>query len=350
LGPDHPSTLTCMDNLARGYHAAGNLDLALPLYEETLKLKKAKLGPDHLSTLTTMHNLAEGYKVADNLDLALPLFEETLKRMKAKLGPDHHETLTTMNNLAASYWRARKLTQSIPLFEEGLKLQEKKLGRSHPETQLTVANLGVNYKDADHLNEALPLLEEAYRASRTIPNLHWVGAQLLAGYAQSGKATEAVGLTNELVAEARKTLPKESAQLAGTLAQYGFTLLQVKSFTDAELLLRECLAIREKQQPVAWPTFNTQSLLGHALLGQQKYADAEPLLLKGYEGLKEREKTIPPQAKDRIPEALDRLIDLYTATDKPDEVKKWQADRGEVSRNQTGRQQMKQGKWLPPGL
>jgi hypothetical protein len=76
-----------------------------------------------------------------------------------------------------------------------------------------------------------------------------------------------------------------------------------------------------------WQLFSTQSLLGSALLGRKKYADAEPLLLKGYEGMKAREKTIPPQGSTRIPEALDRLIELYTATNKPDEVKKWQAER-----------------------
>ena len=31
--------------------------------------------------------------------------------------------------------------------------------------------------------------------------------------------------------------------------------------------------------------------------------------------------------KTRLPKALDRLIELYTATNKPDEVKKWQAER-----------------------
>ncbi len=43
--------------------------------------------------------------------------------------------------------------------------------------------------------------------------------------------------------------------------------------------------------------------------------------------MKRREKTIPPQGKIRMPEALDRLIELYTETSKPDEVKKWQAER-----------------------
>jgi hypothetical protein len=62
-------------------------------------------------------------------------------------------------------------------------------------------------------------------------------------------------------------------------------------------------------------------------LGQKKYADAEPLLLAGYEGLKAREKTIPPPGIICIPEALDRLIEFYTVTNKPDEVNKWQAER-----------------------
>jgi eukaryotic-like serine/threonine-protein kinase len=49
--------------------------------------------------------------------------------------------------------------------------------------------------------------------------------------------------------------------------------------------------------------------------------------LKGYEGMKQREKSIPAQGRTRISEALDALIELYTATNKPDEVKKWQAER-----------------------
>ena len=82
-----------MNNLASGYRAAGQLDRALPLLEETLALRKAKLGPDHPDTLTSMNNLADGYRAAGQLDRALPLYEETLALRKAKLGPDHPDTL-----------------------------------------------------------------------------------------------------------------------------------------------------------------------------------------------------------------------------------------------------------------
>ncbi len=91
-------------------------------------------------------------------------------------------------------------------------------------------------------------------------------------------------------------------------------------------MLRECLAIREKVAPDSWNTFNTKSMLGGALLGQKKYADAEPLLLKGYQGMKEREKTIPPQGEDRLPEAVERLVQLYEELAKNDEAAKWRTE------------------------
>jgi len=136
-----------------------------------------------------------------------------------------------------------------------------------------------------------------------------------------------VAFLQEQLPATRKALPKDSPQLAGLLVQIGMALLEQKQWAEAEPLLRECLAIREKAQPDVWATFNTQSMLGGALLGQKKYAEAEPLLLKGYQGMKEREKTIPPQGKDRLTEAADRLVDLDTATNKPDEVKKWRAEQ-----------------------
>ena len=67
-------------------------------------------------------------------------------------------------------------------------------------------------------------------------------------------------------------------------------------------------------------------MLGGALLGQKKYAEAEPLLLAGYEGLKKDEKAIPPQGKINIPNAIQRLVKLYDATGKKDEAAKWRKE------------------------
>jgi eukaryotic-like serine/threonine-protein kinase len=158
---------------------------------------------------------------------------------------------------------------------------------------------------------------------------------LLDGYVKAGRTKDAATLIDQMLADARKLFPKDSPLLAERLAQFGLTLLRARGFAEAEPLLRECLAIRLKKAPDAWNTFNTQSLLGGALLGQKKYAEAEPLLVKGYQGMKAREKTIPPQANTRIPEALDRFIELYTATNKPEEVKKWRAERAKYPQGKT---------------
>ncbi len=292
--------------------AAGKLDKALPLFEETLALMKTKLGPDHPDTLTSMNNLAQAYQDAGKLDKALPLLEETLALMKTKLGPDHPETLISMASLAAGYWSMKRLDKSVPLFEDVLKRQEAKLGRQHPDTQLTLANLGVNYKDAGRLKEAIPLLEEAHQAAKRFPTLSWVDGQLINAYAKAGENAKLADLIQEQSAEARKTMPKDSPQLAGVLVQIGVSLFQQKKCAEAEPFLRECLAIREKTQPDVWSTFYTQSLLGGALLGQKKYAEAESLLLKGYEGMKQREKMIPPIGRHpatRRPRSPHRSLD-----------------------------------------
>ena len=105
-------------------------------------------------------------------------------------------------------------------------------------------------------------------------------------------------------------------------------------FPEAENQLRVYLTIREKSQPDAWPTFNTQSLLGGALLGQEKYAEAEPLLLKGYEGLKVHAKAIPPEARARIPEAIERLVKLCEATDRKEDADRWRKELDAVRATQ----------------
>jgi hypothetical protein len=110
--------------------------------------------------------------------------------------------------------------------------------------------------------------------------------------------------------EASKGLPEHSPHLAGLLAQIGQGLLGQKKWIEAEPVLRECLAIREKVQPDEWNTFNARSRLGGSLLGQKKYAEAEPPIVAGYVGMKAREAKTPPPSKPSITEAAERVVRL----------------------------------------
>jgi tetratricopeptide (TPR) repeat protein len=179
---------------------------------------------------------------------------------------------------------------AIPLFQEAIPTLSARFGPDHELTCKTIENLIRSYEHLDQFSDAEP----------------WHGKLLAAAARRSGA---------------------KSTAYSNELANLGLNLTRQEKWTRAAPLLHECLAIREKTQPDAWNTFNTMSMLGGALLGQKRYTEAESLLLKGYEGMKKREESIPPQGTTRLPEALDRLIELYTATNKPDEVEKWQAER-----------------------
>ncbi len=159
---------------------------------------------------------------------------------------------------------------------------------------------------------------------------------LAAAYAEVGQFTNAVSVQQEAIG----LLQNEDQKLDygsrlklyqsnhpyrdhGLLAERAATLLQGGKFAEAERPARECLALREAEIPDNWRTFNARSLLGGSLLGQKKYAAAEPLLLSGYEGLRQRERQIPPEGKPRLREALQRLVQLYEVTDQPDQAAQW---------------------------
>ena len=331
-GPDHPDTLTAMNNLAMGYWAAEKLDLALPLLEETLRLRKVKRGPNHPDSLTSMNNLALGYRNAGKLDLALPLLEETLKLMKGKHGPDHPDTLASMNNLAMTYQAAGKLDLALPLLEETLRLGKVKRGPDHPDSLTSMNNLALGYLAAGKRDMALSLFEEILEFRKVKhgpdhPDTLVSMGNLATAYLECQQGTKAVPLFQEYFQQQRKRTKANDSGYATQLANTSHRLLNAGLFAIAEPFLYECLAIRETVQPVAWTTFETKSMLGGALLGQKKYKEAEPLLLAGYEGMKQREESIPAPSRFRLPESLDRLIDLSMATDKPNDVKKWQAER-----------------------
>jgi eukaryotic-like serine/threonine-protein kinase len=116
--------------------------------------------------------------------------------------------------------------------------------------------------------------------------------------------------------------------LAGDLAELGRVLVQQGKSSEAEPLLRECVAIREQAIPDDWRRFFAMSLLGRVLLDQSRYGEAEPLVVSGYEGLKAREAKIPTASKIHLPNAATQVVRLYEAWGNPDRARAWAARVG----------------------
>jgi tetratricopeptide (TPR) repeat protein len=246
---------------------------------------------------------------------------------------DDPNLLGTWNRLGVSFWRLRQFDQSIPIFERLWAVRQKSLGPRDPETLVTRINLAVNYRDAGRPKEAIRLLEQVQRERPGDAALRWARGELVSAYAHAGMSEEGVALAKVVVAEARTVFPADSAARANALAQCGLALLQLKAWGQAEPVLREALAIREKAQPKAWTTNNARSLLGEALAGQKKYAEAERLLVQGFEKLKKGKDQIPETFRAvRLTEAADRLIRFYETLQKKDEATRWRKERDALAK------------------
>ncbi len=283
--------LTARNNLALAYQSAGRVGEAIAVFEDVVKRRTATLGAQHRDTLGSRSNLAASYLAMGRPADAVAPLEEILKIETAELGGDNRGTLATRNNLAVAYHRAGRTADALATWEAMLPDVTAAFGESHPNTLATLGSLCAACEAAGQWARAEPLRER-------------------------------------LVAARRKTMPPESRALAGELAQLGLNLLKQEKWTAAEPVLVECLKIRAHVQPDDWTTFNTRSALGACLLGQKKFAEAEPLVVGGYEGMKAREGKIPPVGKPRLGEAAARLVKLYEAWGKPEKAALWRERLG----------------------
>ena len=137
MGPDHPETLICMNNLAMAYTTAPEGRTRPCRSWRKHEVQRAKLKAGHRVTHTTMASLGYVLQVVGRIDEALPLFQEAVQSSKESLGADHPMTLQSMNDLATGYRVAGKPDLALPLYEETLRLQKSKLGADHPSTLTT---------------------------------------------------------------------------------------------------------------------------------------------------------------------------------------------------------------------
>ena len=104
--------------------------------------------------------------------------------------------------------------------------------------------------------------------------------------------------------------------------------LRQQKYADAEALLRNVWNAQQDSKPDSWARYFVQSLLGAALASQKRYADAEPLLIAGYLGMKQREAAIPIPCRQVLHETVDRIVKLYESWSKQGKAAEWRAKAG----------------------
>ncbi|MBA3974869.1 MAG: hypothetical protein C0504_11705 [Candidatus Solibacter sp.] len=141
LGPEHPDTLTSVNNLAGLFRSQGRYGEAEPLYVRALAARERVLGPEHPDTLTSVNNLAGLYRRQGRYGEAEPLYVRALAASERVLGPEHPSTLISVNNLAGLYESQGRYGEAEPLYVRALDGLERTLGIDHPNTRTVSANL-----------------------------------------------------------------------------------------------------------------------------------------------------------------------------------------------------------------
>ncbi len=141
---------------------------------------------------------------------------------------------------------------------------------------------------------------------------------------EQGQTSRADVWRRKWLAAVRKRDGPDSAAYGIELAKQGEDMLRHGRQKEAEPILVECVAILQKKQPESPTTIPRPIIARRRLLAQQKYAEAEPLLVQGYEGLKAREGQISPlYARYRIGEAGERVVRLYEAWGRAEKAAEW---------------------------
>ena len=141
-------------------------------------------------------------------------------------------------------------------------------------------------------------------------------------YFKEGRLSESVILSRKLVKFYRASVIPINYH--SQLASLGGVLNKMEAYDEAEVHLRESWNGKKRMFPGLWRTFATQSVLGEALLGQEKWKLAEPMLLDGFKGMKEREDVMYWHEKSSLEKAAKRLVTLYKGMNNEAKAAKWQ--------------------------
>ena len=330
FGPDDPASIDALDSLSGIYMTLGKMTESIALAQQVRDARVKVFGVDHSVSIAALNNLARRYQVAGKMRQALALFEEAREAVVPKLGPDHPSTLVILDNLARMYRAFGRMPEAIKLAEQVRDARLKSFGAYHPDSIRALDGLGMIYQAAAEPEKALAMFQQAAAGLEKLDFIHVEAGEFIGNLCdcldEMQQYDRADAWRQKWLRAVKKRDGPDSAASARDLAEQAEDMLRRGRHERAAAVLNECVAILEKKQPDAWTTFRAQTLLGVALLAQQTYAEAEPLLIQGYEGLKAREAQIPAlYARQRVAEAGERVVRLYEVWGKAEKVAEWRA-------------------------
>jgi non-specific serine/threonine protein kinase/serine/threonine-protein kinase len=328
LGPDHPNTMAALGNLGYDYEKQGKYAQAEEIDRQGLEARSRVSGPEHPDTLSSMTNLAIVYAEEGKFAQAEPLFRQIVDIQRRVSGPEHPDTLKSMSNLAEFLRDTGKYAQAEALCSETLEIRRRVLGPEHPSTLDSMHGLADAYYVQGKYAQAEPVFKRALEAGRRVlgpenPVTLSTLLALAALFQQEGKYETAETYAAEALAAYRHSQGAEGQAAMEAAAGLALAYQAQGKFAQSEALMREAQAFDSKKRPDEWQRYRDESILGASLAGQEKYAEAESLMLASYTGMLERRDKMPVPDRYCIERVLEWIVRLYGDWGKPGNAADW---------------------------
>jgi serine/threonine protein kinase/Tfp pilus assembly protein PilF len=330
LGVENRETLISMNGLAGIYRLEGNYGQAEELDRQTLELRRRVLGPEDPDTLGSRMNLAFDYGIEGKYTQAETLLTQTIETYRRVRGPEGPDTLNSMLNLADLYTHQGKYVQAEALSSQTLEIMRRVIGPEHDDTLGTMDNLAIAYTSEGKYEQAEALFRQTLEICRRArgpahPNTLGIVSDFASMYQRQGKYALAETYAAQALAGQRHALGPEHPDTMSSASDLALALVSQGKFAESETLAREAVETDRKKRPDDWQRFRAETLLGASLAGQKKYAEAEPLLLEGYQGMAARKERIRVPDWYHLDRAREWIAKLYQAWGKPEKAAEWKS-------------------------
>jgi serine/threonine-protein kinase len=233
----------------------------------------------------------------------------------------------TRSTLASTLADQGRFEEALQTASEAVAEYRQREETETPNFSFTLTVLGGFLSEKGDYPEADATLREAEAIQRKFlnPSSLWLGDNLrnqAISYYQQGRYAESLGKVTETLKIYRESFGPYYDNYPTALIINGLILAKTGQAREGEKILREAVKIRTESLPNEhhWVAL-ANSALGECLTIQKRYNEAEPLLLNSYEALKISQGADNP----RTTIALQRLINLYDAWNKPDQAAPYRA-------------------------
>ena len=345
--------------LARINGKLGRIETAKRMFLESIETQKAHRGPLHLETVGTVQDFVELLLKEKQVEEARKVSLDMLEDIKNVSGPDYQQVYWELNRIGQKFeiqnqndhaalcyelalekgldvWSAKRkliggrmlgrIQGKVGRFAEGEKTLRERIrlrrdSNLEPDTELvgTVLDLGNLLFDQEKFSEAETEYRNAYEFAKSVDKSSDstlnAKSRLALSLQWQKKYEEAEELTREVLAVSKQKKGESDPYTLAVSCNLAGMLFDRNKLDESERLLQHYFKETHsiELRPTWLDRFDTKanSYLGELMLIKKDYQQAEPLLLKAYQGLSQKMDSVKTIDRTLIRQSLHQIVELY---------------------------------------